>query len=187
MNVYFIRIINNPNYSTRFMPQEVYLDQVGLVLPILKTGGDFPNALPHEAMLYLLRRGEHMKAHNFFRLQHSHRDGQGWCNLPVPQIREDVDYEMGRASMDETVWRLIDEALQPRTLQTRRAYLPAYQDFGPSARGQDAHRQPSTPPFIYQEGIRGLTPRNAPEPDRGKMSLGSGTLVRGRDGKLRPG
>lgn len=185
MNVYFIRIINNPDYRTRFMPQEVYLDQVGLVLPVLKTGGAFSDALPHTVLLYLLKRGGHMTAHRFFDRQYSLRPGQAWCNLPVRQIREDVDYETGRASMDQAVWRLIDEALQPRFPTTRHTYLPAYQDFGPPARSQDAHHQPSTPPFIYQEGIRGLTPRGAPEPARGKLSLDR--LVRGRDGKLRPG
>lgn len=40
-------------------------------------------------------------------------------------------------------------------------------------------------PFIYQAGIRGLTPRGALEPIKGKLSMDR--LVRDRDGRLVPG
>lgn len=184
MNVYFIRIINNPSYQTRFMPQEVYLDQVGLVLPILKTGGAFSDALPHTVLLYMLKRGGHMTAHRFFDQQYSLRPGQAWCNLPVRQIREDVDYETGRASMDKMVWCLIDEALQPRFPTTRHTYLPAYQDFGPPPRREEPK---PIEPFIFQGGIQGVRRMSVDELRSGRLDLPPGRLVRGRDGKLRPG
>lgn len=143
-NVRFYRIIDNPNYRTRHTPQEVYRDLIGLVIPMLVTGGEYPNATPLSVYLEILSLCEPPRPVAFSHYSSLRRpDGDGWMSKWPAEVSEEVGYEEARKLFDGTrIWQLLREGPEMGARASRDAahYARIRQSEARDARERELHQ-----------------------------------------------
>jgi hypothetical protein len=95
-----------PGYVTKYVPQEVYLDTVGMVYPVYEHINDYSNATPLQVLVYLLAREGRHTALEHYRAIMQKNIGHGYLCINF-EIARKVSEEEGKRFMDDSVRRIL--------------------------------------------------------------------------------